>query len=347
MDSQKNSTVTHKKRSILLILTIIVLLFFLPAIPNLLTRFILTFNLDKLSIFKTIFLGIFIEAVPFLLLGTLASGIVEVFVNQDALERLIPKNPIAAALVGSMMGLIFPVCECGIVPLVRRLFAKGLPIPAGIALLLAGPVFNPIVILSTAAAFGFGKVLWLRLLLSLMIAFVTGMVFNSVKDTEQLLKPIPHISCHIHHHAPTNPETGLLKTLGQKTLDVLRIALGEFFEMGKFLIIGGLLAAFLQTFVAQTQLSNLTQNPILSVLALMVLAVVLSICSTVDSFIALSFINTFNLGAVISFLVFGPMVDIKSALMYWNVFRDRAPLYLILIPFLMSLIMGILINLVV
>lgn len=338
-----------KRRTLPLLVVFIVLLFFMPAIPNLITRLFLSLTLDKLPIFRTIFLGIFIEAIPFLLLGTLASGFVEVFINQDMIKKLIPENPVLAALMGSAMGLLFPVCECGIVPLVRRLFGKGMPIPAGIALLLAGPVFNPIVILSTAAAFGFGKVLLLRLLLSLMIAFITGLVFNSVKNSEQLLKPIPAISCHIHHDHSEVVEKSktTIRTAFLKMVDVLRIALGEFFEMGKFLVIGAFLAAFLQTFIHQTQLSNFATDPILSVLGLMFLAVILSICSTVDSFIALSFINTFSFGSVISFLVFGPMVDIKSALMYWNVFRDRAPVYIILIPFFISLVMGILINLVV
>ena len=90
---------------------------------------------ERLSIFATVFLGIFIEAVPFLLMGTLSSGLVEIFVSDDWLARLIPRRALPAALAGSFLGLLFPICECGTVPLARRLFHKGLPVPAGIAFL--------------------------------------------------------------------------------------------------------------------------------------------------------------------------------------------------------------------
>jgi uncharacterized membrane protein YraQ (UPF0718 family) len=91
---------------------------------------------DQLSTFITIFLGIFIEAAPFLLLGTLASGLVEVFINQDDLARFIPCDPLRGAVAGALLGFFFPVCECGVVPLTRRLFKKGLPLPVGISFLL-------------------------------------------------------------------------------------------------------------------------------------------------------------------------------------------------------------------
>ena len=98
---------------------------------------------DKLSTFATVFLGIFIEAIPFLLLGTLGSGFVEAFLDQSQVQRLIPRRALGGALSGSLLGLVFPVCECGVVPLTRRLFNKGLPVAAGIAFLMAAPVLNP------------------------------------------------------------------------------------------------------------------------------------------------------------------------------------------------------------
>src|ERR1700674_2541199 len=109
--------------------------------------------------FSTRFLGIFIEALSFLLLGTLISGLIGVFVNKEDMTRLVPRNVIAATLVGSVLGFLFPVCECGVVPVTRRLYQKGLPVSVGITFLLAAPVMNPIVIASTYAAFGFGPIL--------------------------------------------------------------------------------------------------------------------------------------------------------------------------------------------
>lgn len=297
---------------------------------------------DRLSIFTTIFLGIFIEAAPFLLLGTLASGLVEVFVGQDELQRLAPRSPLAASLFGGVMGLFFPVCECGVVPLTRRLFRKGLSTPAGIAFLLASPVVNPIVIASTAAAFGFGRVLFVRLGLSLLIAVITGLVFALQKDSNQILRPFPQPLT----LQPAGPPVDTAPISNRARLrKALLISVDEFFEMGRFLVLGALLAALLQTFIPQALLLQFGQGPVLSVVILMALAVILSICSTVDAFIALSFASTFSPGAVLAFLVFGPMVDIKSTLMYFQVFRRRPASYLILLPLVLSLLAGILINL--
>ena len=133
---------------------------------------------QRLSVFATVFLGIFIEALPFLLMGTLSSGLVEVFLSDDWLACSAPRRALPAALVGASLGLIFPICECGTVPLARRLFRKGLPLPAGISFLLAAPVLNPIVILSTATAFGWGRMLLWRLGLSLLMAVSVGLAFS-------------------------------------------------------------------------------------------------------------------------------------------------------------------------
>ncbi|MCA9886482.1 MAG: permease, partial [Anaerolineae bacterium] len=85
-------------------------------------------------------------------------------------------------------------------------------------------------------------------------------------------------------------------------------------------------------------------GPVLSVLVMQLLAFILSICSTVDSFFVLAFVNTFTTGSVVSFLSFGPMVDIKSTMMFTGVFRRRTVLYLVLLPFVMNLFAGVLIN---
>ena len=141
----------------------------------------------KLNLFVTVFLGIFIEALPYLLLGTLISGLVEVFLDRELMARFISRRSIPAAITGAFMGLIFPVCECGVIPLTRRLFHKGLPLPAGIAFLLAAPVLNPIVIFSTAAAFGWGQMLAWRVGLSLLFAVIIGLVFSVEQEPSNVL----------------------------------------------------------------------------------------------------------------------------------------------------------------
>jgi len=302
--------------------------------------------LDQFSIFSTIFLGIFIEAAPFLMLGTLASGLVEVFLNQNDFSRWVSRNPFAAALVGGLLGIVFPVCECGVVPLTRRLIRKGLPISASVAFLLSAPVFNLIVIASTLAAFGPGPVLFGRIGLSLLIAVATGAVFAFEKRPERLLlaQNLPVMTG--ASGALEIPLQVVDRTpVPQKLRRGLGIAVDEFFEMGRYLVFGGLLAALMQTFIPQSTLLSVSAGPVISVLVLVALAVLLSICSTVDAFIALAFTGTFTTGSILAFLIFGPMVDIKSTLMFLGVFKRRAVLYMILLPLLMSVLAGVFINL--
>jgi len=291
---------------------------------------------DQLSTFTTIFLGVFIEAAPFLLLGTLASGFVEVFFDKDSLARIIPRNRVGGAIVGSLLGLFFPVCECGVVPLTRRLMKKGMPLSAGVTFLMAAPAFNPIVIASTAAAFGVGRVLFLRMLLTAIIAIITGLIFSMQKNPQELLLPI---EMDIHQ------ETQIVAPLMERVRQALIIAADEFFEMGRYLIFGIVIAAGMQTLVPQAWMLSVASGPVISVLALMALAIVLSICSTVDAFIALSFVGTFTTGSILAFLVFGPMVDIKSAIMFMGVFRKRGVTYLVLLPFVLTVLATVFINL--
>jgi len=293
---------------------------------------------SRLNLFATVFLGIFIEAIPYLLFGTFISGLVEVFLDRSLMMRFISKRAFPAAISGALMGLVFPVCECGVIPLTRRLFHKGLPLPAGIAFLLAAPVFNPIVIFSTAAAFGWGPMLLWRVGLTLLIAITVGLVFGVEDDPANVLQPVA-LSVHDHEH--TNDEK---LVFGSQIHQALLICADEFFEMGRYLVIGAILAAGLQTFIPQTALLAIGSGSILSVLVMLALAILLSICSTVDAFVALGFVGTFSFGSILSFLVFGPMVDIKSTLMYLQVFRRKPVAYLILIPFLASVLAGIAFN---
>jgi uncharacterized membrane protein YraQ (UPF0718 family) len=153
-----------------------------------------------------------------------------------------------------------------------------------------------------------------------------------------VIKPILPV-LQIHEHSQADD-----RTFGDKVARAFIIGADEFFEMGRYLVIGAMLAAGLQVFFTQGTLLAISRGPVLSVLVMMALAFILSICSTVDAFVALGFVGTLSFGAVLSFLTFGPMVDIKSLLMYRQVFTDRAVRYLVLLPFLMSLLAGLTFN---
>ncbi|MGB1286935.1 MAG: permease [Aggregatilineales bacterium] len=293
-----------------------------------------------LQIFTTRFLGIFIEAVPFLLLGTLTSGLIEVFIHPDDLIRWLPKNKVLATITGAFLGIIFPVCECGVVPVARRLFTKGLPVSMGIAFLLAAPFMNPIVFASTYIAFGFGTVFIGRFIITAIVAISVGLLFAFFAKPEDVLQPASMQDfSNLGSAAPQ--KSGFWQGIGQSA----GIAGDEFYEMGRFLVLGCLMAAAMQTFVPQSTLLDIGQGSVTSVLAMQALAFILSVCSTVDAFLALAFTTTFSTGAILAFLSFGPMVDVKSTLMFMGVFKRRTVAYLILLPFLMNLIAGIFVNL--
>lgn len=301
-----------------------------------------------LNTFSTRFLGIFIEAIPFLLLGTVASGLIDNFVSADDIARWMPRNPILATLAGTFMGFLFPVCECGVVPVVRRLYAKGLPVSVGVTFLLAAPALNPIALVSTYVAFGFGAVLVGRFVITALVALAVGLVFAYASRPQDVLRPTTLVS--VMGGDGTGDVIPLYAKTPRKPLlvglrDSIVSAGDEFYEMGRYLILGSLLAAAMQTLISQDVLLALGRGPVVSVLVMQALAFVLSVCSTVDSFLALAFTGTFTTGSILAFLVFGPMVDIKSTLMFAGVFKRRTVLYLILLPMLMTLLVGVWMNL--
>lgn len=287
----------------------------------------------------TIFLGIFIEALPFLLAGVLASSAIHLFVSPEQIQRFSPRSPFLAALAGALLGLAFPVCECGSIPTTRRMLSKGAPLPLGIAFVLAAPVINPVVIISTWVAFG-GRldIVLGRIGLTALFAVIIALVLGRRAGPGILATAPAHGHDHEHHHHHHGPgEQGKLRSL-------LEHAVSEFFEMGRYLVIGALIAATLQIIIPREALLALGEGPFISALTLICLAFVLSICSTVDAFVALAFVNTFPTGALLAFLVFGPMVDIKSVLMFTTTFSRRTVILIVLLALFLSLGAGTLIN---
>jgi uncharacterized membrane protein YraQ (UPF0718 family) len=311
-------------------------------------------SLAGLSTFSTRFLGIFIEAAPFLLLGTLTSGLIEVFVNRNHITRLVPRNPLLSAGFGVLLGFALPVCECGVVPVTRRLFAKGLPVSVGVTFVLASPVMNPIVLASTWSAFGVGPVLIGRYVITAIVAGAIGLIFAAGGRPRDILRATSMVT--ISGGAVASPSRDITVPADAEAtpgpimlLPRLRAALSlasdEFVDMGRYLIIGSALAATMQTVVSQDVLLSLGRGPVSSVITMQVLAYVLSVCSTVDAFLALAFRGAFTTASILTFLTFGPMVDMKSTMMFLGVFRPKMVVYLVALPLLMTMAIGIWLNL--
>jgi uncharacterized membrane protein YraQ (UPF0718 family) len=278
----------------------------------------------------SIFLGILVEATPFLLLGVLLSAIVHVFVSEDRLLRLVPKNPVLSLLPAMGMGMLMPVCECGNVAVARRFLAKGVPASSCIAFLLASPILNPVALFATATAFRYEpSMVWLRGGLAFVVAGSVGLLIGRLGQGERLLASrLERGQGHHHVHAASS-HVQPVKRVVARCGDVGTQAGTEFMTMMQVLVIGAAVASATQVLIPRSAITGLGGGIILSIVAMMSLAFVLSICSTVDAFFALSYSNIFPLPALLAFLVFGPMISMKSVGMLLTAFRPRVVLAMV------------------
>ena len=347
--------------------------------------------MNQLSNGFTLFLSLLVEAIPFLLLGVLLSSLLLFFVDERKLAERLPKNPLLGALVGSLVGFLFPVCECGNVPVARRLIMQGAPTPVAIGFLLAAPTINPIVIWATWAAFrDQPEIVVLRVILSLLIATIIGFTFSFQKDLTPIVQPA--LARYLKYNPPEkspsksvsqatpakekNTPSSLLKsgtyliggksgsaiplesiaidnnviqdpkkTRAQKWQQVIDNTIQEFRELGAVLIVGSAIAAAIQVLAPRTLILSLGSGPISSITAMLVLATVVSICSTVDSFFALSFASTFTTGSLLAFLVFGPMIDLKGIGLMLSIFKPKAVFYLFALAAQLTFLFTLYINL--
>ncbi|ENZ5626711.1 MULTISPECIES: permease, partial [Enterococcus] len=290
---------------------------------------------------STIFLSIVIEALPFVLLGCLISGALQVFLTPERVKRWLPDNRFLSILTGSVLGFFFPSCECGIVPIVHQFVKKGVPVHTAFAFMLTAPIINPIVIFSTFIAFGNSwEMAGWRMVGSFVVALIIG-IWLAYFQKESVLKTkiqqtIDHNHHHNHHHDHTHGtneheevKIGRIKQLSQQTGHVLTHSIDEFFDTGRYLIVGGLIAASMQTYLPTRVMLTLGSTKLLAIIIMLLLAFTMSLCSEADAFIGSSLLSLFGTAPVVAFLVFGPMVDIKNLLMMKRYFNGRFILMLI------------------
>lgn len=292
------------------------------------------------------FSAILWEAMPFIVLGAVIAGILEEFLPQQAITRFLPKAVVPSVMVGAVLGLVFPMCECGIVVVMRRLLRKGLPLSCCVAYMLAGPIINLIVIFSTWIAFrdhGIGpEVVGLRVGLGFVVAVVTGLVVQTlwVKHGSNLLtataapppakRPPLELPMTVNEAERTgmSPDAIPGKPIERKPFihrlsNISATAIHDFVDITVFLILGALLAALAKQYITSEQIETLsTQSPLLAIPAMMLMAILMCLCSEADAFVAASF-TKMHISSKLAFLVLGPMLDLKLLMMYTRVFRPR------------------------
>jgi hypothetical protein len=279
------------------------------------------------------FLSIVFEGAPYILIGTIFSGVIDAFLPAKLLDRVLPKNKILATLIAGFLGLVFPVCECAVVPVIRRLVQKGLPLSCAVTYMLSAPIMNPIVAISTLTAFKeFQGLSWAtagnatmtiaRLSLGYLVAVIVGLIVLRFKPGQVLRASIANkiaqaeaADADDHVHAPAANFNG-------KLVHAMRSSMRDFLDTAMYFAIGVVITSAFNTQINQSLLNAVAGNDWLAVPSLMGLAIVLSLCSTSDAFIAAP-MTAFSMAAKLAFLVFGPMMDIKLLFMYSSVFQRK------------------------
>jgi uncharacterized protein len=261
----------------------------------------------RLQTLVTVFVSIMVQSMPFLILGTMLSAAITAFVPARFFQRALPRNHVAAVPVAGAAGALVPACECGSVPVARALIRRGVAPAAALAFLLSSPAINPVVLVATAVAFpGQPSMVAARFAASLSTAVIMGWLWLRLGQPAWL-RPS-------RGGADPHTDRGWTAFWTSCRHDLV--------QAGGFLVVGAFAAAALNVSVPPSWLESLAANPVLSVIALALLAVLLSICSEADAFVAAS-LTQFSLTARLAFLVVGPMVDLKLIAMQAGSFGPR------------------------
>ena len=248
------------------------------------------------------------------MIGSIISGFIEVYVTPEKVYHFLPKNKWARIFFGSLIGIVFPSCECGIVPIINRFLEKKVPSYTAVPFLVTAPVINPIVLFATYSAFGNSfRMALLRALGSMVVAIVLGIFLGFFADSNIQKENRKAVHEHDFSHL----------SKGQKFFQVFVQAIDEFFDTGRYLVFGCLFASLVQVYVPTRILTSISSTPAVAILLLMLLSFLLSLCSEADAFIGSSLISSFGLSPVLAFLVIGPMLDVKNLLMMKNYFKTR------------------------
>jgi uncharacterized protein len=275
----------------------------------------------------TIFTGVLVEALPFILLGVIVSALIRRFVTPGIIARVVPKHPVFAYPVVAACGLALPVCECGNLPVARQLMRQGLRPSQALTFLLSAPIINPAVIISTLAAFSWMPgVLWARLGVGFFVAVTVGWVFAWLGDRHVASKAELEYAQDANELCETcGCADGTCEHDHEQGHSHANLAgmVDEFLEMVSTVSIGAVIAGVVQVTVPRSLLLEFASNPAMAILVMMLLALIVSLCSNVDAFFALSFANTFAPSALVAFLVFGPMIDFRALALFSRSFSPR------------------------
>ena len=297
------------------------------------------------------FTTIMLEAIPFLLLGALISAIIEEFVSEERISKMIPKNRVLGSLAGIFLGLFIPACDCAVIPIAMRLKKKKVPTNVIVSFMLASPIISPVVLLSTFFAFGetekmllFGfempKLFVYRTIFGVVVALVVGIILDIIcKDAvlkEEIYEHHHHHHDHEHIHTCNHHHEGCSCSTHEKETgpigrvkNIINIMYGDFMGIISYMAVGAILAATMQILLPISNIGGIVQNKYISTFIMMLLAFALSLCSTSDAFIARTFMNSLSKNSILAFILLGPMIDIKNTILLNKSFNKKFVIVLV------------------
>lgn len=329
---------------------------------------------------SVLFISIILEALPFLLLGSLISAFIQECISDDFFKKVIPKNPVLGSIVGVILGFFIPACDCAVIPIALRLKKKKVPLNVCISFMLASPIINPVAILSVVYAFKSTMpeiIIW-RLIGGVIVSIVVGIIMSIMyKKDEDIFygnaviedgcshcghdhsheshkKEVHSCACHSDDESKNHDEHECgchdehhgetKKTFTRRMLNVIDHTKADFLDVIKYMIFGSLITAVIQILMAKFNITLGSNNSILQMIIMMAFAYIVSLCSTADSFIAKTFIYEMSKSSILAYLIFGPMIDIKNTLYLAEKckksFVTKFIIVLSLVTFVVSLIIG-------
>ena len=296
--------------------------------------------MEPLNKFSIVFSSIVIEALPFILIGAVLASFMQVYISNNIFNKIISKNKLLGSIQAGIIGVFLPVCECATVPITKGLLNKNVPLNVAITYMLAAPIVNPLVILSTYYAFdGNIKVVLLRVCVGFSIAVIAGLLMLCLSGENNIFidngEGELQGKCLCGCSEIDDNSSKLIRLLKHTSL--------EFYEIGKYFIVGATLAAIFQTFVPRDIIFYFENSAVLSIIILMAFSFLISLCSEADAFVASTFMNRFSLGSITGFLIIGPMIDLKNTIMLFSIFKKSFVIKLLFVVFSLCFIASALI----
>lgn len=291
--------------------------------------------MDIVHNISVIFISIFFESLPFLILGSLISAIIETFISNDTLSKLIPKNKILGSFVGVVLGFFLPACDCAVIPVSKRLLKKKVPVNVAISFMLASPIINPVVLLSTYYAFykTNPSIFWYRLIFGIIIALIIGVIMGIIFGKKEVITNNSdeecECDCHCHHKSKN------------KFVQILKHTAFDLFDVVKYLMFGAMIASLVQVLIPRNIIAMFNNNNVLSIIVLCLFAYLISLCSTSDSFVGKSLLSSFSKSSILAYLLIGPMIDIKNTIVLLGNYKKSFVITLITLIFIIIFIFSL------